>query len=204
MQTTRRQVNSLGIKIVTSLISTKLDKILSLYEAKGYWMSDTLLPGLSETQIRDMTEWFPATLCSELIEMYMWRNGQSRDAKYPFWFRDTIFQSVGDAKDAYYSTLKIYAEENVSERDGIDILKCFPFAEFEGECYVLPCVRQTVNLEYERPVMTQAGEIYFHSIGAMLDTVLEWISHSDYEIFNHLPREVELAIWHKHNPGIFS
>lgn len=187
-------------------IQLKLDKLLRLYEEKHYSLAKSLKPGLSEEEIKKKCTWFPVGLSKELLEIYTWRNGQIGDPseeKYPFWFRDNAFCSIERAKEAYDNIVKVYAEDNIPERDGVDLLKCFPFAEFNGECYLLPCSSQSMDNKHMRPVINQNGEIYYYSIDAMLDTVIDWVKCPEYKMFESLPEEIELKIWRKHNPGIF-
>ena len=192
---------------MTSEIQNKLNELLIAYSEKGIHLAEKMNPGLLEDDIKERTAWFPVDLCQEIIEMYSWKNGQIDDAstsESPFWFRDNAFCSIENAKVVYESVVKSYAKDNIPERDGIDLLRCFPFAEFDGNCYLLPCSSQSIDTKHERPVINQNGEIYYYSIEKMLDTVIEWVKHPDYNQFSPLPDNVELEIWRKHNPNIFS
>lgn len=191
---------------MASGIQSKLTVLLSAYKEKGYNLQGSMAPGLSKTEIQSKTSWFPSTLCPEIIELYMWHNGQHSDpaeVEFPFWFRDNAFISIENSKDVYEEIVKVYAEDNDPDRDGVDLLKCFPFASFNGECYLIPCCPQRIDGDHVRPVINQNGEIYYYSIETMVSTVIDWVKHPDYKMFEHLPQEVELYIWRLHNPGIF-
>ena len=190
-------------------VSDKLDALLQEYELKGYAMSASLQPGLSPIEIQDICSWFPVKLPELLIEMYEWRNGQAQgpwEEKYPFWFRDVAFSSLNTAEFEYNSLMDSYGALNNPERDGIDLSTCFPFAALDGGWYVLPCAGQNLDKKSSQPVISvlEGIEIYFHSINSMLDTCIDWVKHTDYSISDHLEREIELEIWRKHNPGIFT
>jgi hypothetical protein len=45
--------------------------------------------------------------------------------------------------------------------------------------------------------------MYFHSIESMLRTCIDWVSSPYRENHGVLPEDFEMAVWKRHNPGIF-
>ncbi len=44
-------------------------------------------------------------------------------------------------------------------------------------------------------------EVYFHSLGAMLETVLDWVEDPTFDAGTG-PVADEMAAWRRHNPGV--
>ena len=152
---------------MTSAISNKLDTLVVAFESKGLKVANSLLPGLDRKTIAVSTTWFPVQLPEEIYQLYEWRNGQAGDAweeKFPFWFRDNAFCSISNAKAVYESTVAIYAEYNDPARDGVNLLECFPFAEFNGECFLLLC---SPTLQASHVVISLGGDLVFVSVEKM-------------------------------------
>lgn len=81
----------------------------------------------------------------------------------------------------------------------------FPFAAFNGAWLVLPCKGQNLDRRLARPVISvlEGIDVHFYSLQLMVDTCVEWMSHPQYDPHDHLPEDVEMEIWRRHNPGIF-
>ena len=46
-------------------------------------------------------------------------------------------------------------------------------------------------------------DVYFHSFGAMLETVTGWIESGAHRPDLSVDAQLEIEIWRRHNPGIF-
>ncbi|MEP5763300.1 MAG: hypothetical protein ABJ308_01835 [Halieaceae bacterium] len=182
-----------------------LDRLLKAYESKGMEVENSLLPPYGENRLRKSCSWFPGELTLELVSLYGWRGGQEKDAwesEHPFWFRDMSFSSIERAKAEYHSMMESYG----TNPEDHELLKySFPFASFNGGWYVLPTRGHPFTSSLSSPVISvfQGIDLYFYSIETMVNTCIEWVSHPEYEE-GQPPREIELEIWEKHNPGIFN
>ncbi len=182
-----------------------LNQLLSAFEDKGLHVADSLLPPLSESEVVDRCKWFPGTLPAEIIALYGWRGGQEKDAweeSQPFWFRDNSFTSIARAESEYRSMMSSYGSFAADH----ELLKySFPFAAFNGAWYVIPTGKHPFGKSLPRPIISvyEGIDVYFYSIETMVATCLDWVSHPSYTKDGTLPREVEMAIWNRHNPGVF-
>ncbi|MDJ0878760.1 MAG: hypothetical protein QNI86_09120 [Halieaceae bacterium] len=189
----------------TERLHTALDGLLAAYENRGIPVGDTLLPPLDEAQLRTACDWFPQELPPEIVALYGWRGGQEKDAwesEHPFWFRDVSFSTIVRARDDYQSILSSYG---LFPGDRSLLKSAFPFAAFNGAWYVLPAGGHPFNASLQRPVVSvfEGIDLYYYSLEQMIATCTEWVSHPQYSPDGSLPHETELAIWRKHNPGIF-
>jgi len=191
-------------------IKNLLDALLEEFERKGNYVSRCLNEGLSRDQIREKTQWFNHELTDEVVELYEWKNGQSQDGwevEYPFWFRDNTFCDLSRAEQTYRQVLELDAPPLMSsDSGGLDLTTCFPFAEFNGEYFVVPCVGIERNGISEFPILDRFGDVYFYSFESMLKTCIDWVHNSSYDEWGglDLSQEKEREIWEKHNPGRFS
>ena len=191
-------------------VADKLEALRLAYEAKGQRVSGSLLEGLSPEELRKRTGWFPYDLTAEIYQLYEWRNGQAHDPwdeEFPFWFRDMGFTSAERAEEEYCRIMDSYGAEGDPEMIGLDLSYCFPFASFNGGWYVLACGPQSLRPDLKAPVISvfQGIDAFFNSVPAMLDTCIEWVSHPEYESgASDLGAELEMEIWKKNNPGLFS
>ena len=187
----------------------RLEELRMAFEAKGLHVSPSFLPPVDEASLRQRCTWFPAQLPEELITLYAWHEGQSSDAwsddGYPYWFRDCAFSSLKTAESEYKSMMDTYGAHPQDH----DLLRCsFPFAAFNGGWLVLPCQEQKLDIRLKRPVISvmQGIDVWFYSMGLMIDTCIDWVAHPAYGHIGNsaLPEQEEMAIWRRHNPGIFS
>jgi hypothetical protein len=188
-----------------SRLHSQLDKLLAAYEDKGMKVSETMLPALTENEIREQCTWFPGELTKEIISLYSWRGGQQNDAwetKHPFWFRDNSFASLARAKIEYQSMMDSYGK---NPEDHEMLKYSFPFASFNGGWYVLPTRKHDFNPSLKSPVISvlQGIDVYFYTIESMVSTCTEWVSHPEFDSDYTLPEDIEKQIWKKHNPRIF-
>ena len=186
-------------------LHTLLNELLDAYEAKGMKVSNDLLPPINEQELREICSWFPGELPAEIIALYAWRGGHKKDAweaDFPFWFRDNSFCSIERAKQEYQSMMDSYG----TIPEDHELLKySFPFASFNGGCYVLPTQGQPFSSALSLPIISvlEGIDILFYSIESMVSTCIEWVKHPQYDEDYSLPKEIEIEIWQKHNPGIF-
>ena len=187
-------------------LHAQLDTLSEAYEDKGLQVSKNLLPALDEQALAQKSIWFPGEMIAELIALYGWREGQEKDAwetEHSFLFRDNAFTSMARAEKEYESIMESYG----AEPEDHDLLESsFPFAAFNGGWFVLPTGSHPYEDKFERPVISvhEGIDVYFYSIESMVKTCIDWVRHPAYANNSSLPRDIELAIWEKHNPGIFS
>lgn len=184
----------------------KLESLRNAFEAKDRKVSGTLLPPVSESELIERCHWFPGKITPELSALYGWHEGQEKGAwetKHPFWFRDNAFCRLSIAQDEYKSMMSSYG---IFFGDRALLKHSFPFAAFNGGWFVLPTNGHPFDSQLQRPVISvmEGIDVYFYSMQSMVDTCIEWVSHPDYDKDGMLPDGVELEIWRKHNPGIFS
>lgn len=190
----------------TEKLHLYLNNLLAAYEAKGMKVTNSLLPALSEKQIREECSWFPEELPEEIISLYSWRGGQEEDAgvsESPFLFRDNGFCSLERAQQEYKSMMASYG----TNPDDHKMLKySFPIASFNGGWYVMPMKSHSFNPSLKRPVISvmEGIDVYFYTIESMVATCVDWVNHPKYDDDYSLPNDLEMKIWQKHNPGIFN
>ena len=182
----------------------RLDLLRLAYEAKGQHVTRDLLPPLSSEEVQAQCKWFPVELPEELLGLYSWRNGQLRhesEAYRPFDFRDCAFLSLQDAKGEYDVMMRTYGSDPV---DAPLLQGCFPIAAFEQAWLVLPCREQHLDRRFKRPIISvfQGISVYFCSVESMVNTAVEWVSSPKYHE-GQLPKEEEMKIWKRNNPGVF-
>ena len=182
-----------------------LERLRQAFESRGLRVSGSLLPPLDEASLRERCAWFPGDLTPELVALYGWRGGQARDPwneEFPFWFRDCSFAALDRARADYRSLMATYGA-SPAHRDLLP--HCFPFASFNGGWLVLPTGRHPFEGELARPVVSvlEGLDVHYVSLQAMVDTCVDWVSHPSYGPVGGLPPEPEMAIWRKHNPGLF-
>ncbi len=183
-----------------------LDRLLNAYESKGMRVGESLLPGVSEAELIKKCAWFPGDLIEEIVALYEWRGGQAKDAwetEFPFWFRDHSFCSLESAASGYKCIMDSYGKNPADHQ----MLKhAFPIASFDGSWYVIPTRAHNLDAAFKRPVISvhEGVDIYFYSLEKMVETCVEWVSHENYSTEGLYPESLELEIWRKHNPGVFS
>ena len=184
---------------------SRLETLRAAFEGQGMHVSDSLLPPVSESELRLSCKWFPGVLPQELVALYGWHEGQEKgawDEDFPFWFRDCAFSRIAVAESEYHSMMESYGTIPTYH----DLLKySFPFAAFNGQWFVIPTRGQKLDDRLTMPIISvgEGVDIYFYSIELLVNTCIEWVRHPSYTAKVGLPREVELEIWEKHNPGIF-
>ena len=189
----------------TTRLHSRLDVLKNAYEAKEMHVSKTLRPPVSEPELKDKCRWFPGELVPEIVGLYGWHEGQEKGAgeeKYPFWFRDNAFLNLKNAETAYQNIMTSYGLDPI---DHLLLKYSFPFAAFNGAWYVIPTRKHPFGKGLERPVISvfQGIDVFFYSVETMVNTCIDWVSHKKYAQNGSLPRDVEMAIWRKHNPSIF-
>ncbi|KJS28847.1 MAG: hypothetical protein VR64_22740 [Desulfatitalea sp. BRH_c12] len=187
-------------------LHNSLERLLKAFESKGMNVNDSLLPALTESEIKNQCSWFPGELTDEIIALYEWRGGQTKDAlesEQPFWFRDNSFCSIERARFEYKSMMDSYG---TYKPDHHMLKNAFPIASFNGAWYVIPTKGHNLASALKRPVISvhEGIVIYFYSIEKMVETCVEWVEHNNYSSDGLYPESIEMEIWKKHNPGIFS
>jgi hypothetical protein len=205
-----RSIRSLDSMTIPSSVRAGCEELLSAYRAKGVDPGPELSPGLTDAQIDELTKWFPARLPDELREPYRWHNGQPNDAwntRAVFNFRDMQFCSLERAQFEYESMMESYGVDNSRDFEGIELRTSFPFASFNGGWYVYPCDGQDKDPKHPFAIVVvfQDISVHFHSIVSMLATCADWKRASRWSQDEgwDLTPEAEMAIWQRHNPGVF-
>jgi len=187
-----------------------LEELLNSFEAKDHRVTPSLLPPLTEEEIKlKCKSWFPIEIPNSINELYKWKGGQENDAweeEYPFWFRDMSFISLDQAETEYKSMVESYGIYNTLEEDGVLLKDCFPFAVFNGGWYVVPATKNKWSSINNEPVICvlQGIELYYHSMEKMVQTSIDCVQHSTWSTEeSDIDEDTEMQIWKKHNPGIF-
>ena len=188
-------------------IRSLLDQLKQEFENKDYKVSLSLQDGLTREEILNKTKWFNCPLPDELIQLYEWRNGQSKDSwqeKYPFVFRDNQFCSLERAKQIYHDVVVLNSITS-GILGNVDYMSCFPIAEFNGECFLYPCKGVNNGDQLKFPIIDLNGNSYFYSFSKMLQTCIDWVKNSKIQYGAlEINGEIETEIWENHNPNIFS
>lgn len=172
-------------------MNEKLDSLLQEYQRHDNEIGKTLGSPADIEDISLCNEFYGHETPKEIVGLYMWRNGQSMEYKTPFCFRDLKFMPLADVESAYRAIVETYGEDDFW---GVEIKKCFPFAECEGAFLCL-------DPESGKIVQISEGvDIFFNSFELMIDTCIEWVSQKGYNPFDEIPNESE--VWEKHNPGL--
>lgn len=176
-----------------SSIENKLNELLDEYAVHAPNIRAELNAGLASEYIFEKTKWFPYELPSEILALYKWRDGQNLDTKTPFTFRDLQFVEIEKAQKNYESLISAYGQYDDC---GIEVEKCFPFAECMGALLTICC-----DGKFKIVNLFEGVEVYFVSFESMLNTCIDWVSQKKFKFFNDIPNEEK--IWSKHNPSIF-
>ena len=183
-----------------------LEELRLAFEAVGRHVSTTLMPALSDSELRRKCSWFPGEISPELFAIYSWRGGQKQtNDSSEFWLRDMILSTPETAEVEYQSMMETYGKYLPSEDVGVELATCFPFAAFNGGWYVFPCGGQALNRTHPRGIISvfQGLDVYFYSMESMLRTCIDWVRHPLYQGNPTQWGNVEMELWQKHNPGIF-
>lgn len=119
-----------------------LEQLREAYIERGCCVNRYLQSGLTKAQVVEATARLGFSIPDEIIQLYMWRNGQSDNAEGEpdaFCFRDNTFISLERALGEYETYQKFYGQYSSSEKDGFDLNLSFPFATFNGAWYVIVC-----------------------------------------------------------------
>ena len=65
-----------------SNLTEALNRIRNWQQQNGYEAASKLLPGLSHSEIQELSKPLPIELPTEVYELYQWRNGSSDDTSY--------------------------------------------------------------------------------------------------------------------------
>jgi hypothetical protein len=186
------------------VLHAKLEEMRLVFERRFPGAAKSLLPGLSEDEIRRKTAWFPEQLPAEVIGLYKWRNGyldQASSKEPPFWFRDYVFTPLEKAESHYRSMIATYGTQS----DVREVLKsAFPFASLGGGWLVVPSERRPLNSKYPRGIVSvfQGVSVFFYSAALMAETCAAWMAHPGNNGFGLSSKE-EMKVWQQFNPGIF-
>lgn len=184
------------------------DALCAAYARRGVPVAANLNPGLRRENIIARLNALGLQPPEDLIALYEWRNGTREeydDQGRVLRFRDNPFVSLDRGIEEIDDTLVFYREDSSLELDQVDLAQCFPISSFMGSIDVVACGAHLHRQASAHPVIRvfQGVSLYFHSIPAMLETCIDWVNAPEWAPFEGLPDEVEMAIWRRHNPGIF-
>jgi len=190
-------------------ITELCERLADAYERKGIKVRENLRPGLAEDEIRKIVSPLQIVLPDEVIELYRWRNGSidefDQDLYRVLSFRDNTFISLQRGVEEYQSIQATYGLDSTLHRDRVDLRACFPISSFMGSWDTVACGAHLFGNQFDHPVIRvfQGVDMYFHSIKAMLNTCIGWVSNSEWKPVQGLPDNIEMSIWTRYNPGLF-
>ena len=184
------------------------EQLADAFEARGVPVRATLNPGLARDHVMRRAASLGIELPEDVVSLYAWRNGVAESAAHgeSMVFRDNAFISLEAAIGEYASIQKYYGVHSTIESDRVDLKACFPIACYEGAWYVVACGGHLHGQDKQHPVISvfQGVDLFFYSVESMLRTCISWVSHPQWTPHSTLPQAVEMAIWRRHNAGIFS
>jgi hypothetical protein len=191
-------------------ITDLCNRLADAYELQGLPVRENLRPGVSREVVLKALAPLRVPVPEELLELYAWRNGHilefdPEQHRY-LSFRDGIFISVERIVEEYLKIQKSYGVNSTLEMDRVDLRAVIPVSSFEGAWDVVACGTHLhgSNLKYPVVHVHQGISMYFHSVESMLQTCLDWVSSPYWENLSTLPEKVEMEIWRRHNPGVFT
>lgn len=189
------------------MLIEKLERLVDAFENKGHAVRSNLAPGATEAELDALADRYTVELPPDFRELYTWHNGHidQESWKTTLQFRDGPFIGI-DLFEYPQSTINIWrdATEDGIWSDVLDLNTCVPFAYSNGDLLVVPGVGTSITPLSPRPVVAIGFgnlAVYFLSIETMIDTCIEWFEQPDWDLVKETPNE--LAIWTKHNPGVF-
>jgi hypothetical protein len=183
-------------------IAELCNNLVTAYEAKGQAVSQTLKPGISETEYARAIGFALQEIPPSVLKLYQWRNGcADEDAESLFLFRDNCFISVDRGREELSLIRKFYSAD---DEDRFDLNRVIPIAAFEGSVFAVVTGKHSFGPGFEYPVVSifEGIDLFFSSIEAMLQTCIAWVAHPDWDPYDALPSDVELEIWQRLNPGV--
>lgn len=184
-------------------IAQLCDGLVTAYEAKGQAVSQNLKPGISESEYARAIGFDQQEIPPSVIELYQWRNGcADEDAEALFLFRDNCFISGDRGKEELNHIRQFYGADS---EDRFDLNRVIPIAAFEGSVFAVVTSQHKLGAEFEHPVVSifEGIDLFFSSIESMLQTCIAWVAHPDWDPYDALPRDTELEIWQRLNPGLY-
>lgn len=190
------------------LDSERLDRLADAFHAHGIPVRDNLLPGATDAELDEVAAQLGVDLPQEYRDLYRWSAGSRDHETGPrLVFRDMAFLPLSLVVEHQRAVVETYATgmpegESATELYGIDLARTAPIAELMGSTLVVACGWQRLT-DRSHPVVNafQGIDVFFHSVGSMIDTCIEWVDQADYDAYAPAPNE--MAIWQRHNPGVF-
>jgi hypothetical protein len=178
------------------------DELVAIYEAKGQTVSQNLMLGISPSEYAKAIGFEIEQIPSSVLKLYQWRNGCANEgAEALFLFRDNCFIRAERGKEELNMIRNIYG---ANSEDRFDLTRVIPIAAFEGSVFAVVTGKHNLGSRFEHPVVSifEGIDLFFGSIESMLQTCIAWVGHPEWEPFNELPRDEELKIWRRLNPGV--
>lgn len=178
-------------------ITELCEQLADAYDVQGVPVRENLRPGISREDLLRAVAPLRIAVPDEVIELYSWRNGHflefDPDLHRNLRFRDGIFLPADRIVDEY------------SRIQRVDLRATIPISAFEGAWYVVACGAHLYGSSFDHPVVHvhQGIDMYFHSTESMLRTCIDWVSSPYWENLSSLPEDFEMAVWRRHNPGVF-
>lgn len=178
-----------------SSLTEALNSIKNWQEQNGYQAASKLLPGLSHSEIQELSKDLPIQLPTEVYELYQWRNGSSDDSWY-FPLQKAVAKYL--KKVQYYDIS--WMTDLIRDPNGPNWFQVFVDGlEDEQEGYIVICEN---GKDYSILFLDFKGGDYlitrkYTSLTSMMMTIAECrengISEQDREGY---------IIWRKYNEGV--
>lgn len=184
----------------------KLDRLVAAFESHDIHVASNLRPGASDRELDELAAHLGFAIPEAVRVLYRWHDGHhDPDAEDVLLFRDNQFLRLEDIPDAHHFMVSTYADDPNEDLidPGVDLATCVPIAAFMGSTYAVACGRQRLTDRSMHPVVGafHGIDLYFHSVESMIDTCIDWVEQPEYEQYGEAPNE--MAIWRRHNPGVF-
>ncbi len=194
---------------MSGVIFTLCERLADAYELQGVTVRANLRPGVSREVVLKALAPLGIAVPEEVIELYSWANGHILEEDWDHHrhvrFRDGVFLSVERIVGEYAGVQQFYGQDSTLADDRIDLRSIVPISSYEGAWNVVACGAHLSGTQFDHPVfhVHQGIDMYFHSVESMLRTCIDWVSSPHWEHLTTLPRDIEMEIWRRHNPGIF-
>jgi hypothetical protein len=191
------------------LITDLCERLADAYELQGVSVRENLKPGVSREAVLKALAPLKLPVPEDVLELYAWRNGHilefDPDMHRNLCFRDDTFISIEDVVEQYLMIQRSYSIHSSLETDRVDLKTVIPISSFEGAWDVVVCGEHRYDAGLINPVVHihQDISLYYHSVESMLRTCIDWVSSQHWEHLDFVPHDIEMAIWRRHNPGIF-
>lgn len=184
---------------MSSTLAERLEVLADAYAAHGYDVRPNLLPGATVSELDAVESALGVVLPASYRELYGWSAGvvDSSGTLPCLRFRDEALLPLARVVEERELLLQTYGW--FEDVDGRTVV---PFAWFQGSTLVVACGPQRLTSAVPHPVISyfQAIDVYYDSIGAMVETTIAWVSQAAWAPYETTPNEME--IWRRYNVAV--